>query len=58
MSKTRDTPYVPTELPKEVLKAFDFEYIVKRDDMNSDEKIGYLKAVQEVVNLLKTWSEE
>lgn len=55
--RQRDYPLANEELIEEVKKAFDFSYIVAREDLTSEEKIGYYKGVQEFINLLNSWSE-
>lgn len=41
-----------------VKKAFDSSYIIKREDLNAEQKIAYMMAIEEVTNFLETCRNE
>lgn len=41
-----------------VKKAFDSSYIIKREDLNAEQKIAYMMAIEEVANFLETCRNE
>ena len=54
----REYPYVPDELPEKVKTAFSVNYIINRDDLNSDQKIACIRIIDEVCNYLQTSIDE
>lgn len=57
MSKNeRPLPRVDELVVEEVRNAFRYDYVLKRSDLNAEQKIAYLIAIDEVVNYLDTCS--
>lgn len=54
----RNLPRVDELVVQEVKKAFDTHYILKRQDLNAEQKIAYLMAVEEIINYLDTCRSE
>lgn len=58
MSKIdRPLPRVDEIIIDEIKQAFSVYSILKRDDLNAEQKIAYITAVEEITNYLKTCRE-
>lgn len=59
MSKIdRPLPRVDEIIIDEIKQAFSVYSILKRDDLNAEQKIAYITAVEEITNYLNTCREE
>lgn len=59
MSKIdRPLPRVDEIIIDEIKQAFSVYSIIKRDDLNAEQKIAYITAVEEITNYLNTCREE
>lgn len=59
MSKIdRPLPRVDEIIIDEIKQAFSVYSIIKRDDLNAEQKISYITAVEEITNYLNTCREE
>ena len=58
MSKIdRPLPRVDEVIIDEIKQAFSVHSILKRDDLNAEQKIAYITAVEEITNYLNTCRE-
>ena len=58
MSKIdRQLPRVDEIIIDEIKQAFSVYFILKRDDLNAEQKIAYITAVEEITNYLNTCRE-
>ncbi|WP_251454859.1 hypothetical protein [Veillonella intestinalis] len=51
-------PRVAEELPEHLLKAFNNEYILKREDLNAEGKLACIMIRDEIINYLHTCIDE
>lgn len=59
MSKIdRPLPRVDEIIIDEIKQAFSVYSILKRDDLNAEQKIAYITAVEEITNYLNTCREQ
>ena len=58
MTNDKRYPRATPEVVDELRNAFSMPYIIKRSDLNSDQKIAVLMILDEVYNYLETCSEE
>ncbi len=58
MTTDKRYPRATPEVVDELRSAFSMPYILKRSDLNSDQKIAVLMILDEVYNYLETCSEE
>ena len=54
----RPLPRVDEIIIDEIKQAFSVYSILKRDDLNAEQKIAYITAVEEITNYLNTCREE
>lgn len=54
----RPVPRVDEVIIEELKRAFDTHSILRRDDLNAEQKIAFIMAVDEVINCLSTWRDE
>jgi hypothetical protein len=50
--------FVPNELPDILAGCFTIDSVLDRKDLNSDQKLGYLQGIQEIINFMRMCVEE
>lgn len=53
-----DYPRVAEELPEYIMRAFNNEYILKREDLNAEGKLASIMIRDEIINYLNTCIDE
>jgi len=51
----RPVPRVDEFIIDELKRAFDTHSILRRTDLNAEQKIAYIMAIDEVTNVLNSW---
>lgn len=51
----RPVPRVDELIIDEIKRAFDTHSILRREDLNAEQKIAYIMAIDEVTNVLNSW---
>lgn len=59
MSKLdRPVPRVDEIIIDELKRAFDTHSIIRRPDLNAEQKVAFIMAIDEVINCLSSWHDE